>query len=206
MPKRLDLSGKTFHALKVLEFAEVRSGRSHWRCLCECGAEAVVDGSKLTNGHTRSCGCLQRKQSAEANSTHGHARVGQQTKEYQTWANMMKRCHNADCPDYAGYGGRGIKVCERWHEFESFLADMGAAPTGTHSIDRTNVDADYSPANCRWATPTEQARNKRNSVFIEAFGQTKTLAEWAESLGVDRRKIHKRLKLGWPAEKALTFA
>ncbi len=134
MPKRLDLSGKTFHALTVLEFAEVRSGRSHWRCLCGCGTEAVVDGSKLTNGHTRSCGCLQRQAASDANTTHGHSRAGQQTKEYVTWANMMKRCHNADSQDYPDYGGRGIKVCEQWHKFENSLADTGNR-TNWHPLD-----------------------------------------------------------------------
>lgn len=107
------------------------------------------------------------------------------TPEYKTWEGIKKRCYNRNGKFYARYGGRGIKVCERWlHSFENFAADMGAKPSPEHQIDRINNDGDYAPENCRWATRTEQARNKANSVFVTIAGETMSLAAWYEKLGV----------------------
>lgn len=135
---------------------------------------------------------------------HGHARAGKWSRVYRVWNGMMNRCNNPNNRSYDRYGGRGIKVCERWHRFEDFLADMGEPPTGDHQLERTDNAGNYEPANCRWATRQEQARNRRSSHLIEFRGETKTLAEWCQILGLRHTTVLMRLRNGWSAEKALT--
>ena len=137
---------------------------SKWECICDCGTIVIVDTAKLTTGHTKSCGCLQVDRAAEANTTHGQARARLRsvTSTYRTWQQMKRRCFNPANHNYKYYGGRGVVVCDRWREsFEAFLEDMGERPSG-HTIDRINSDGNYEPGNCRWATPTEQRRNRRD--------------------------------------------
>jgi hypothetical protein len=130
------------------------------------------------------------------------------TSEYLTWLNMKRRCHETHNPAYPRYGGRGIAVCDRWrHSFVAFLGDMGPKPGPRHSIERIDNDRGYEPGNCRWATPLEQSRNKRNSRLITAFGETKTLSEWADDpraravYGVIEVRIR---KFSWDAETAIS--
>jgi hypothetical protein len=118
---------------------------------------------------------------------------------------MLKRCKNPKFSKFENYGGRGIRVCERWGRFENFLLDMGPRPEGT-SLDRIDNDGDYTPDNCRWATREEQGRNKRNNKFLTFRGQIKTQAEWAEFMGLSRRLLEKRMARGWTVERALTQA
>jgi hypothetical protein len=134
---------------------------------------------------------------------HGHARGGKHTPEYHAWQNMRQRCGNPRNRRFRNWGGRGIKVCERWADFENFLADMGIRPHGT-TLDRRDTNGHYEPGNCRWATPTEQGRNSRRNHLIEHNGERLCLAEWATKLGIAAATIRKRLKLGWPTERALT--
>ena len=127
------------------------------------------------------------------------------TPEYEIWQGMRKRCTNPNTRAYKYYGGRGIKVCERWMDsFESFFADMGKRPSPTHSIDRIDNDKDYSPDNCRWATKTEQSRNQRRNHLLTLGGETLTLAEWAERHQQKYSVVLFRLAHGWDAWKALT--
>jgi hypothetical protein len=128
------------------------------------------------------------------NATHGQSK----TKDYSRWRGMHTRCYNANHETYPKYGARGIRVCERWHTFENFLADMGNAPTAEHSIERINNDGNYEPGNCRWATTKEQARNRRSSRYLEHDGERLTVAEWAERMGVSAWVIENRLRRGWP--------
>jgi len=136
---------------------------------------------------------------------HGHCAFGKRTKEWRCWANMRARCNDPADAYYHNYGGRGIKVCERWmNSYPIFLEDMGYAPTLKHTLDRVNNDGNYEPGNCRWATRSEQMRNTRRSHYIEFNGETKTLVEWQDKTGINYFTILYRLKSGWSMDRALT--
>ena len=139
--------------------------------------------------------------------THGCARRRSRTREYQAWASMRSRCFYRRNNRYHSHGGRGIKVCDRWlglAGFANFLADMGPKPTPQHQLDRINNDGNYEPGNCRWATPIEQARNRRTNRHITFNGKTLCITQWATLTGLNRRTIIARLDKGWSAEQALT--
>lgn len=125
--------------------------------------------------------------------------------EYRAWSCMRTRCNNPKFVDWNLYGGRGIKCCDRWDSFVQFFADMGPKPSPGHSLDRKDSDGNYEPSNCRWATAKEQANNwKRRNRRIEFMGQTLSLPDWANRMGISRESLRDRLKSGWPVEKALT--
>jgi hypothetical protein len=182
-------------------------GNAYWLCRCECGEELEVRGSHLVDGNVKSCGCLTRDNCAELgcksggwNRTHGASG----TPTFQTWRGMFSRCFDPGHESYEDYGGRGIKVCDRWLEYENFVADMGQRPVGM-TLDRENTDGNYEPGNCRWATNREQQTNKRNNVNLTFGGRTQTMVEWAEERGLDPGLLWQRIrKLRWPVEKALT--
>jgi hypothetical protein len=147
---------------------------------CDCGREVEVSSQHLRKGHTRSCGCLNSERIGALRRRHGMS----DRAEHRIWMLMLGRCSVVTNPDYRLYGGRGIQVCGRWHVFEHFFADMGPRPTAQHSIDRINVNGDYEPGNCRWATAKEQRRNCRNVILDEEGArQIRALAV----LGVERR-------------------
>jgi hypothetical protein len=134
-----------------------------WLCLCDCGNHTIVSGRHLTSGDSRSCGCMQREAAfttGKANTTHGHSRRGKITAEYRAWFHMWARCTNPNVERYPHYGQRGIRVCRRWKRFEKFYADVGPRPSAQHSLDRINNDGHYEPGNVRWATRSEQRRNR----------------------------------------------
>lgn len=137
--------------------------------------------------------------------THGH-RGPKRTSEYRAWDAMINRCYRKTAVRYERWGGRGIAVCERWrHSFENFIADMGLKPSPSHSLDRyPNRDGNYEPGNCRWATNSQQVRNSSWFRALTFNGETKTLLEWATTLGGKRSLIDNRLRRGWPLERALT--
>jgi len=172
MPRPIvDLQGKTFGRLEV-HWPVGRRRHVHWLTSCRCGELKIVAGSQLTTGMVQSCGCLRVDCGREMIShlpqlRHGHARHGAITDMHRTWMAMRQRCNNTHCKKYRIYGGRGIKICERWDTFENFLADMGPTRPLGKSIDRINNDGNYEPGNCRWATPLEQAHNKSRKVKPE---------------------------------------
>lgn len=175
-----------------------------WICACSCGTFRVVRGSLLRKGLTQSCGCFHREQMAEvgrSSRTHGESHG---FAEYRIWHGMLGRCENPSDKAYPNYGGRGITVCERWHVYENFLADMGRRPSEDHSLDRRENDKGYSPDNCRWATTVEQAENKRSTHTLTFRGETKTLTRWARELGIRATTLLDRLDRGWPVEEAVT--
>ncbi len=137
------------------------------------------------------------------NLTHGHSRKHAFTKEYRSWAAMKTRCTNPNADRYSCYGGRGIGYDPRWENFEAFLSDMGLCPSDQHSIDRIDVNANYSKENCRWATAVEQRRNKRTNVVIELNGVKRTMVEWSEVLGLSYYVIRSRHNRNYSPEEML---
>jgi hypothetical protein len=193
------LAGQRYGLLTVL-YETSRKGRNRrYICECDCGRVTVAHMMSLRGGSTRSCGCLR----VSTPRTHGHKSGVWQSPVHRVWSGMLRRCRCVTDDAYQNYGGRGIRVCERWLKFENFFADMGYPPTG-RSLERIDNDGNYEPSNCRWATRTEQARNTRRNRFITFEGQTKTLAEWSELTNLSGEVIAHRLKIGWGVERALT--
>lgn len=156
--KFVDISGLKIGGWTISsEFKKVRTS-IHWKCKCECGIEKFVLGSSITSGKSNSCGCLNRK-----NKRHGLSK----TTEYYSWNAMMSRCYNEKNIGYNLYGGKGITVCEEWHSFENFLRDMGKKPDKEYTIDRIDGEKNYSKENCRWATKTQQTRNRKIDIKNE---------------------------------------
>ena len=156
-----DLKDQKFGRLVALEPVSFGLRGAKWLCRCDCGQTCLVPVGNLTSGNTKSCGCLRRELSAKLNFKHGQTAHGKRSPENEAWHHMIQRCENPNYPRYFDWGGRGIKVCERWHKFENFYEDMGDRPSFEYSLDRIDNDGDYEPGNCRWATRKEQRANSR---------------------------------------------
>lgn len=184
----------------TIEGTVKRNHRTLYVCRCDCGNVSFAMKRDLLLGKTRSCGCLKNELFKERITTHEMS----DSKTYHSWCAMKERCNNKNSHAYPLYGGRGIKICERWeNSFKNFISDMGICPDGC-SIDRIDPNGDYSPNNCRWATYKEQGRNTRRNVFINYKGEDKTIAEVAEILNINYRTLYYRIfAYGWPVEKAI---
>jgi hypothetical protein len=159
--RAMDLTGHKYNKLTVLRQMPNRGERRCWLCRCDCGTEKSLTASDLRSGRVVSCGCHKRAQMAQRNrdgATHGMTHTG----VYRSWFAMRDRCENPKSPSWQWYGGRGVRVCDRWQAFERFFEDIGHRPAGK-TLDRLNPFGDYEPTNCRWATPKEQAANKRGA-------------------------------------------
>jgi hypothetical protein len=200
--KRVDLtqSKEPFGSWTVLRNAgKNKHGQSMYLCRCVCGTEKLVMVGHLTSGASRSCGCKTGEVIAKQKTTHGMSR----SRTYRIWQAMMRRCYEPDFASYKDYGARGVRVEERWHKFEHFLADMGECPAGL-TLDRRD-GGDYGPGRCRWATRRTQRENRVDTIWVEHEGRRQTLQEWSEETGIDRDTLYQRLfRLQWTIERALT--
>lgn len=186
MAPRLDLTGRKFGKLLVSDqYTRSEQGRYYWTCRCDCGKETIARASDLTTGNTTSCGCVKFTHK----TTHGL----RDSPEYVVWNNMLQRCGNSSNPMFHYYGERGIEVCPQWQSFGTFIADMGPRPSPDHSIERRDVNGNYEPDNCYWATPDVQANNRRNNVVVEFEGQSYTLAQLAAKTGVGYQTLRQRI-------------
>lgn len=186
--------GQRFGKLMVVSEAPRRGENKAYLCRCDCGAEKSVNVYSLLNGTSKGCmSCSHTKSDKWSNPAY--------RRIYATWMNMRARCYRDTHPHYKDYGARGIHI--EWQSFDDFFADMGLRPAGK-SLDRIDNDGNYSKANCRWATSTQQTRNKRTTKLVEFEGRICPLIELTDRFGARFGRVRKRLILGWSLEKALT--
>lgn len=193
MRQRVDITGRKFARLTAIE----RLKGSRWKFECECGGFVIQHSSWVKNGNTKSCGCLQKDQWKASSDIHSKHPL------YMLWCGMKARCDDENHVAYPRYGGKGIRVCQRWMDFEKFIEDVDPRPAG-HSLDRLNNGADYRPGNTRWATPTEQSENTSRNKYLEFNGVRLTVSQWSRQLGIDQRTLNRRRYLGWSDEEIIT--
>lgn len=187
----IDITNKRFGKLLVIKKSGYgfigKKRMESWECLCDCGTKKSILGVYLKKGYTKSCGC------ATLEKSYG------QTKNiaYCTWRGMIDRCYNIKHEKYLSYGGRGIKVYNKWVEsFKNFIDDMGERPSRKYTLDRINNNGNYEPSNCRWATSVQQSRNKRNNNWIEFNGKKMIISDWAVYFKINVSTLHERIKNG----------
>lgn len=203
MPKYtlIDLMGQTINRWQVLRRATHEetiangkrvSGSPYWICKCSCefGTTKLVLGKDLRSGNSKSC---RRCSNRRTSRSHGRCK----TKAYRAWNSIKTRCYNPSSPTYRNYGGRGIKVCDRWlKSFEDFYSDVGDPPSDKHSLDRyPDVNGNYEPGNVRWATHAEQCNNKRTNVYVDFNGRRQTATQWARELNIPAENIWRQMKV-----------
>lgn len=197
-----DLTGRRFHHLEILGYAGRKQGRlsQMWWVKCECGVVKVAASSNVVSGSIKSCGCKKFHYNSIAHKRHGMTH----SREFVTWSSMKARCLNRNDPFFSQYGGRGISICERWvNSFDNFYEDMGQRPAGM-SLDRVDVNGNYSKANCKWSTQSEQCRNMRSNRILTLNGVGKCVAEWSKETGIKSSTIFERLRRGLSDEETLT--
>lgn len=195
MAKVKELSGLTVGKLTVIKrVGNTKYGQPLWECKCDCGNIAFVSGQHLREQRVKSCGCLRK---------HGMS----QTRLYRIWSNMKTRCENPKRKDYKRYGQRGIEVCSDWSDFSIFYA--WAINNGYKeglTLDRIDVNGNYEPSNCRWATVKEQSNNRTNNHLIAYNGETKTIAQWAEERNINHDTLYSRInRMNWDIGRALDY-
>lgn len=206
----IDMTGKQCGYWTVIERGPNRilpcgEPMAMWLCECKCGTRRLVRAADLRNGTSKSCGCYQKQRASEASTKYIH-NTRQNSRLYAIWSSMCYRCTKPDHPMYYLYGERGIMVCQEWLDsfdcFAQWAYQNGYQDTLT--IDRINVDGNYCPSNCRWATPKEQANNRRTCVYLTYNGETKTATQWADEYNINPSTLLGRIEMGWSAEDAIT--
>lgn len=195
---KVDLSGRRFGRWSVLVPTDERGADESikWLCVCDCGNTGKISSNSLLQNGSNSCGCLRK----EIHSTHGMSK----TRQYRCYMSMMKRCFDTKNERYKDYGGRGVTVCDKWNRgFEFFWEDMRKSYNNNLTLDRINVNGNYSKENCRWSTPKQQSNNTRNNIKITYNGETKTISEWAEILNIKTNTLRCRYKRGWNIERLM---
>lgn len=196
-----DLTGQRFGRLTVIAEGDRVLGRRAWVCKCDCGSEVTVVMRNLNKNGTKSCGCLRKDNALKTLTTHGMSG----TKLYKVWDSMKWRCTNSKAERYMQYGGRGIKVCAEWGRFENFRdwAIRSGYRDGL-SIERRNVDGDYSPDNCEWIPLERQCQNKTTSRTVLHGGKKVNIAELAKISNLPYSRVYQRIvRLGWSVEDAV---
>lgn len=193
-------AGRKFKFLTVVSYSHKSAlGQHHWLCRCDCGKTKAVQKSNLSSGRVGSCGCMRSKWISAKISTHKRSH----SKIYIIWQSMMRRCYDPRVKNYHRYGGRGIKVCDKWHKFENFFADMGLRPSN-RSLERKNNNGNYELNNCEWATNDVQANNRSTSRYLIANGEKRSVSQWARLIGVPPQTITFRIQHGWSDVDAAT--
>lgn len=205
MARMIDISGKKYNRLTAIKpIGRRKSGNYIWLCKCECGKFCEVEGSLLRSGKQLSCGCYISERITKMNTKHN----GFGTRLYEIWRQMHRRCYGEFQQSYKDYGGRGISVCDEWHDFSVFREwayKNGYSETLT--IDRIDVNGNYKPSNCRWATMKQQANNRRSNHTIKYIGVSHTISEWADILGVNQTTLWKKLQMNnWDLSKVKEVA
>ena len=204
MGKFIDLTGQKFGRLTVIKRVENAKDRhAHWLCKCECGNYKIICGRSLQKGVTLSCGCLISEITTKRSTKHGL----HNTRIYSIYNDMKKRCYNKNNKSYENYGGRGIKICDEWlNKKNGFINFYNWAINNNYkvdlTIDRINVNGNYEPSNCKWATIKEQANNRRSNHLITYNGETHNITQWAGILNISYGALKKRIRNGWDIEKA----
>lgn len=196
-----DLSGKRFGRLYVLKLAFTKNRKSYWLCKCDCGKEKIIRSDSLIGGKSISCGCYQKEKMKENIKPHRNSKL------YRVYYGMKERCCNENCVNYKYYGGKGVKIYYEWlNDFETFYdwATNNGYKDGL-TIDRIDVNGDYSPENCRWITHKEQMSNTTANRRFEYNGENLTISELAEKYNINRNTLNYRINMGWNIEKAINF-
>jgi len=184
-----DLTGQKFNMLTVLYRYEIDApnGDSRWVCSCECGGTTIVTASNLIYNGVKSCGCLKR-------TNHFKIHGDWNSKLYTRWRSMIRRCEDPNFPSYNNYGGRGIQVCPEWHNYENFRDWVNSTQDDPSlTLDRIDVNGNYEPNNCRWATQKTQQNNKRNNIYVTYFNETHSLKEWCDILNLPYDLVYRRI-------------
>lgn len=208
LPKNvIDMTGQHYGRYTVLEYiGQNKDHKAVWKCRCECGTIKNVSGKDLRSGNTKSCGCYNRDKAMQNPALWKPKHGLSKHPLHQIWRNIKTRCGNKKSKEYKYYGGRGIKICDAWKDFQAFYD--WAIKNGYHkdlSIDRIDTNGDYCPENCRWVSMKVQQNNRRNNKLLTINGETRTMSEWSDFYGVKYTVVKSRILNGWDAIDALTI-